>query len=123
MLIILAIGLFIAEAFITSHGVLGIGGTIAMVIGSVMLIESPSPYLRISWAVIIPVVALSALLFIITVSHSLCGSSVKKPIREKKACSGSRVKPRRTFMRMARCSCAENTGMPGAMNQSKRENG
>jgi len=68
MLIILAIGLFIAEAFITSHGILGIGGTIAMVIGSVMLIDSPSPYLRISWAVIIPVVALSALLFIITVS-------------------------------------------------------
>jgi membrane-bound serine protease (ClpP class) len=68
MLIILALGLFIAEAFITSHGVLGIGGTIAMVIGSVMLIESPSPYLRISWAVIVPVVALSALLFIITVS-------------------------------------------------------
>jgi membrane-bound serine protease (ClpP class) len=68
MLIILALGLFIAEAFITSHGILGIGGTIAMVIGSVMLIDSPSPYLRISWAVIIPVVALSALLFIITVS-------------------------------------------------------
>jgi membrane-bound serine protease (ClpP class) len=68
MLIILALALFIAEAFITSHGVLGIGGTIAMVIGSVMLIDSPSPYLRISWAVIIPVVALSALLFIITVS-------------------------------------------------------
>ena len=43
MLIILAIGLFIAEAFITSHGVLGVGGTIAMLIGSVMLIESPSP--------------------------------------------------------------------------------
>lgn len=68
MLIILAIGLFIAEAFITSHGVLGIGGTIAMAIGSVMLIDSPSPYLRISWAVIVPVVALSTLLFIITVS-------------------------------------------------------
>jgi membrane-bound serine protease (ClpP class) len=71
MLIILAIALFIAEAFITSHGVLGIGGTIAMAIGSVMLIDSPSPYLRISWAVIIPVVALSALLFIITVSIAL----------------------------------------------------
>jgi len=68
MLIILAIGLFIAEAFITSHGVLGLGGAIAMAIGSVMLIDSPSPYLRISWAVIIPVVALSTLLFIITVS-------------------------------------------------------
>jgi membrane-bound serine protease (ClpP class) len=66
MLIILAIGLFIAEAFITSHGVLGLGGTIAMVVGSVMLIRSPIPALRISWSVIIPVVALSTFFFIIT---------------------------------------------------------
>lgn len=71
MLIILGIGLFIAEAFITSHGVLGIGGTIAMLLGSVMLIDSSSPVLQISWAVIIPAVALSALLFIITVSVAI----------------------------------------------------
>lgn len=68
MLIVLGIGLFIAEAFITSHGVLGLGGTVAMLAGSLMLIESPFPFLRISWAVIIPVVALSAVLFIITVT-------------------------------------------------------
>jgi membrane-bound serine protease (ClpP class) len=67
MLILLGVALFIAEAFITSHGVLGVGGTIAMAIGSLMLIESTSPYLRISWAVIAPVVSLSAVLFIITV--------------------------------------------------------
>jgi membrane-bound serine protease (ClpP class) len=68
LLIILGIGLFIAEAFITSHGVLGLGGTIAMLLGSVMLIDSPAPALQISWAVIIPVVVLSAVLFIITVT-------------------------------------------------------
>ena len=68
MLIILAIALFIGEAFITSHGILGIGGTIAMFMGSVMLIDSPAPALQISWAVIFPVVGLSALLFIITVT-------------------------------------------------------
>lgn len=68
MLIILAIALFIAEAFITSHGILGVGGTVAMLLGSVMLIDSPAPSLQISWAVIIPVVAMSALLFIITVT-------------------------------------------------------
>ena len=71
MLIILAIALFIAEAFITSHGVLGVGGTIAMLMGSVMLIDSPAPSLQISWAVILPVVGLSALLFIITVTVAL----------------------------------------------------
>jgi membrane-bound serine protease (ClpP class) len=68
LLLILGIGLFIAEAFITSHGVLGIGGTISMLLGSVMLIDSPAPVLQISWAVIIPVVVFSAVLFIITVT-------------------------------------------------------
>ena len=68
ILIIIGISLFIAEAFITSHGVLGIGGTIAMLLGSVMLIDSASPILQISWAVILPAVGLSAVLFIITVT-------------------------------------------------------
>jgi membrane-bound serine protease (ClpP class) len=68
MLIILAIGLFIAEAFITSHGILGVGGAVAMLFGSLMLIDSPDPSLQISWAVILPVVAASALLFIVTVT-------------------------------------------------------
>lgn len=68
MLILLAIGLFIAEAFITSHGILGVGGAVAMLFGSLMLIDSPEPSLQISWAVILPVVAASALLFIVTVT-------------------------------------------------------
>jgi membrane-bound serine protease (ClpP class) len=68
MLIILAIGLFIAEAFITSHGILGVGGAVAMLFGSLMLIDSPEPSLQISWAVILPVVAASSLLFIVTVT-------------------------------------------------------
>jgi membrane-bound serine protease (ClpP class) len=71
MLIILAIGLFIAEAFITSHGILGVGGTVAMLFGSLMLIDSPEPSLQISWTVIIPVVAASAILFIVTVTVAI----------------------------------------------------
>ncbi len=68
LLIILGISLFIAEAFITSHGILGIGGTISMLFGSIMLINSSSPVLQISWAVIIPAVGMSAILFIITMT-------------------------------------------------------
>ena len=71
MLIVLGIALFIMEAFITSHGVLGVGGTIAMLLGSMMLIDSPVPALRISWAVIVPVVAASALLFIVTLTVAI----------------------------------------------------
>jgi len=71
MLIILGIGLFIAEAFITSHGVLGLGGAVAMLFGSLMLIDSTAPVLQISWTVIIPAIAMSALLFIITVTVAI----------------------------------------------------
>jgi membrane-bound serine protease (ClpP class) len=48
-----------------------VGGTIAMLLGSVMLIDSPIPAMRVSWAVILPVVAASALLFIVTVTIAI----------------------------------------------------
>lgn len=41
MLIILAIALFVLEAKYPTHGILGIGGVIAMVLGALMLIRSP----------------------------------------------------------------------------------
>ena len=44
LLIILAIILFILEIKIISHGVLTIGGVIAMLLGSLMLFESPGPF-------------------------------------------------------------------------------
>jgi membrane-bound serine protease (ClpP class) len=41
LLILLAIALFVLEAKFTSHGVLGIGGVIAMLLGALFLIRSP----------------------------------------------------------------------------------
>jgi membrane-bound serine protease (ClpP class) len=53
LLILLAIVMFIAEIKIVSHGVLTIGGIAAMVLGSLMLIDAPAPYMRISiWAIL-----------------------------------------------------------------------
>lgn len=63
LLIILAIILFILEIKIISHGVLTIGGIIAMTIGSLMLFESPAPFMKLSLAVIFPAVAVTALFF------------------------------------------------------------
>jgi len=54
MLIILALVLFVVEVKVHSFGVLALGGVAAMVIGSLMLISSPSPALRPSLRVIIP---------------------------------------------------------------------
>src|SRR5262249_61293093 len=41
LLITLALALFILEAKFTSHGVLGLGGVMAMLLGALMLIRSP----------------------------------------------------------------------------------
>jgi membrane-bound serine protease (ClpP class) len=46
-LLITALTLFILEAKFTSHGVLAVGGTIAMVLGAVMLVNGPIPEMRI----------------------------------------------------------------------------
>lgn len=49
-LLILALVLFALEAKFTSHGILGAGGAAAMVLGAVMLIDSPLPEMRIHWS-------------------------------------------------------------------------
>lgn len=61
LLFLLGIVFFILEASITSYGLLGIGGAVSMLLGSVMLIKTDVEFLQISWSVILPVVALTAL--------------------------------------------------------------
>jgi membrane-bound serine protease (ClpP class) len=68
LLIILAIVLFILEIKVTSYGLLSIGGIVSLSIGSIMLFDSPLPFLRISYAVIVPSIIFTVLLFIITIS-------------------------------------------------------
>jgi membrane-bound serine protease (ClpP class) len=56
LLILFGVALLIAEIKIASHGVLTIGGVVAMVLGSFMLYEAPELGFRVSWTVIIPTV-------------------------------------------------------------------
>lgn len=65
LLIILAIILFILEIKIISHGVLTIGGIVAMTIGSVMLFDSPGPFMKLSLLIVFPAVFVTALFFTI----------------------------------------------------------
>jgi membrane-bound serine protease (ClpP class) len=60
-LMILGVMLMISEAFIPSFGALGIGGLVAFVIGSVMLIDTDLPGYGVPWELIIPVAAVSGL--------------------------------------------------------------
>ena len=63
LLILLAVVLFILEIKVTSYGMLTVGGIISMALGSLILIESPVPYLQISRAVIFATVSVCAAFF------------------------------------------------------------
>ncbi len=71
LLILLAIILFILEIKVTSYGVLSIGGAISLILGSVMLIESPIPGLRISWGVILPGALATVAFFLVAIALSV----------------------------------------------------
>ena len=71
ILILMAIGLFILEVKVQSYGILTIGGIIAMVIGSIMLINTPIPELRPSLNVIIPVAIGISLIFIFLITLAI----------------------------------------------------
>jgi membrane-bound serine protease (ClpP class) len=47
LLVLLAVGLFIAEVKIASYGLLTVGGLVAMILGAMMLVDSPLPELRV----------------------------------------------------------------------------
>lgn len=75
-LMILGIVLMISEAFIPSFGALGVGGIIAFVIGSVMLIDTDMPGYGIPWMLIVPVAVASALF-----SFFVAGMAIKARMR------------------------------------------
>lgn len=63
LLILVAIVMFILEMKVSSFGLLTLGGAGSMLLGSMMLFESPLPFLRLSWMVMIPTVAITTVFF------------------------------------------------------------
>ena len=78
-LIVVAFILFILEIKITSYGILGIGGVIALLIGSIMLIRTDSAleFIRISWGVIVPTTLVTAAFFLFLVGMAVKGQKLK----------------------------------------------
>ncbi len=66
-LLILAVVLFVLEAKIASHGVLGLGGAVAMTLGAMLLVEGP-PSMRIHWTTAVSVSAPFALITVFLVT-------------------------------------------------------
>lgn len=77
-LIFLSAVLFILEIYMTSNGLLAIGGIVALVFGSIILFESDVPFLRLSWEVIMFAVGIIAAFFIFLVSLGIRAQFRKK---------------------------------------------
>jgi membrane-bound serine protease (ClpP class) len=66
LLILLGFLLLILEVKVTTHGGLAIGGIVSLLIGSLLLIDSPLPELQVGLRLILPVVvSLSAILLVL----------------------------------------------------------
>ena len=77
-LILLGLAFMIAEVFIPSFGVVGIGGVIAFMIGSVMLIDTDVLGYGVPWSVIVPVgIASAAFIFFV---GGMAVKSWKRPV-------------------------------------------
>lgn len=78
LLILLGAILFLLEIKVTSYGLLSIGGIICLTLGSIMLFNTGTPGLRISWSVLIPaVLAISG--FFITVALLAVRAHIVQP--------------------------------------------
>ena len=55
LLILLGFVMLILEVKVTSHGVLGMGGVLSLLFGSLMLFDSPLPVMRVGLSLVLPV--------------------------------------------------------------------
>jgi membrane-bound serine protease (ClpP class) len=77
-LILLGVALMIGEAFQPSFGMLGIGGVIAFVIGSIILIDTEAPGYGIDLSVIITFAVTSVMMFVFVVGMAI--KSRRRPV-------------------------------------------
>ena len=82
LLIGLAVLFFIAEIKVMSYGLLTVAGIIAITLGSLMLFESPLPFMRVSLWVILPMVISITVIFLGAMYYGI-------KIRHKKPISGA----------------------------------
>ncbi len=78
LLIILAIIFFILELKVASYGMLGVSAIISLTLGLIMLFETEEAAMRVSWTVIIPMVATVSVFFIVALGL-VVRARLKKP--------------------------------------------
>jgi membrane-bound serine protease (ClpP class) len=70
-LILLSLGLFLADVFASTHGVLTAGGIISFFLGSLMLFDRAGTAFRLSLAMILPATLITAAFFVFVIGAGL----------------------------------------------------
>jgi membrane-bound serine protease (ClpP class) len=86
-LIILGVGLLIAEVFVASFGVLGIGGIVSFILGSLILFDTPGEALVVDRSIVFTAAATLGIV-ILAVSYLVVRSQRRKPALGKAALVG-----------------------------------
>ncbi len=71
LLILLAMILFLAEIKVQSHGLLGLGGAVSLILGSIMLFDRSVDFLRISWWTLGTVLGATLLFFLVLLAKAV----------------------------------------------------
>lgn len=88
-LILLGIGMLIGEAFLFSHGILGVGGVVAFALGASILIDAEMPEFRISWP-LVGGFAVASAAFILLVVRTGLGARRRKVVSGREEMIGAR---------------------------------
>ena len=87
LLIALALVLFLLELFITSHGILGAAGVISLVLGSLMLYDTPGSGVALSASVMWPTVVFTGGFFL-TIAFLAARAQLRRPQAGREALVG-----------------------------------
>jgi membrane-bound serine protease (ClpP class) len=89
LLVVLAIGLFVAEVKVTSYGLLTLGGLVAMILGAMMLVDSPRPELRVDPWSLAPFI-LAFAVFTIALARLVVQAQRRRPLTGAEGLPGQR---------------------------------
>ena len=89
LLILLSFILFFLEIYVTSYGLLSVGGIIALLLGSLMLYQKGETGMGVAWSVLIPAVLIVSLFFLM-VAGLVLRSQLRRTLTGKGAMLGER---------------------------------
>jgi membrane-bound serine protease (ClpP class) len=89
LLILLAFILFFLEIYVTSYGLLAVGGAGALLLGSLMLYQKGETGMSVAWSVLIPTVLIISLFFLL-VAGLVLRSQMRRALTGKAAMVGEK---------------------------------